>query len=774
MHYLEEEFNELMKSNAEVMAFIQSSISDGIWYLNLVNQKDIWTSERFWRTFGYEKSNLPQEPFQLIDQIINKEDQQKAHELWAEYFGGKSDFYEQILRYKHANGSIVYIRCRGIVIKSEDGAPTRMMGIHLDITSTELLRQSLVFEKQHLLQGIYQSLPGAVIQYTLYPDGTDKLDYVTDSITNLYGITAQEALESSSAIWSKIDTQDLEMMRTSIVHSANTLEPWQAEWRVNLDNGNIRWIHGIGQPSKSFGNSIQWTTVLLDITDKKKIELERSWDQRRFELMINAGMDVVLITSPERLIFVSENVKSLLGYSVQEFFNIPLTELVHPDDFPLRWDLLEEVGSSATIEYRAKHKMGHYMWLLASGKNMSNVPEIGGILFSLRDINEIKQKEEELRLLNARLDEKVKIRTAELLRSQYMLKEAQRITNLGSWEMDVKTGVILWSEEMHQIMGVPVSSGIPSFEEHADFMSRQDFLKLQQAVSDAISNGVAYEFDIALRRPDEKYIWVSCRGNPIRDKTGQVIRLVGTLQDITERKTAELELQLKSIQLEETNKELEAFSYSVSHDLRAPLRGIHGWSTALFEDYESQLDQNAKDYLLRIRNEATQMDELIEGLLKLSKVARSEMSPELVNISDLVARTLDRMKIVSNLPKVELRIQSNLTVRADRGLLRTVIENLCSNAIKFSSKKENPLIEFGMKVIEDENVFYLKDNGVGLDMKKVDNVFSPFRRFHKKSDFEGMGIGLATVKRAVAMHNGRIWMESEPNLGTTILFTLHI
>lgn len=440
MDYLEKEFNDLMKSNEEVVAFIKSSISDGIWYLNLKNQRDIWTSDRFWKTFGYDKNNLPKGQYDLIEDIINKDDQKVAFTLWEKYFNGELELYDQMVRYRHFNGETVYIRCRGIVIKSEDGEPSRMIGIHLDVTNTELLRQTLVYEKQQLLQGIYQSLPGAVLQYTLYNNGTDSLDYVTDSIENLYGLTASEAKENVNRIWEIIDSNDVERLRNTIAVSAKELKPWQDEWRVFLKDGNTKWIHGIGQPARINGDSIQWTTVLLDITEKKKSDLESALYQRRFELMINAGLDVLLVTNPEKLIFVGENVKNLLGYTVEEFKALPIEELIHPDDFPLKWDLLAEPDSSAIIEYRAKHKDGHYIWLLASGKNLSHVPEIGGHLFSLRNIQELKTKEGELRQMNVRLDEKVKLRTAELLRSQHMLKEAQRITKLGSWEMDVKTG----------------------------------------------------------------------------------------------------------------------------------------------------------------------------------------------------------------------------------------------------------------------------------------------------------------------------------------------
>lgn len=774
MNYLEREFYELTKNNDEVMFFIHSSISDGVWYTDLTKRGATWMNDRFWETFGYDPKALPKDPAQLAQEMIDPEDMRISQELWTDYFAGKIPIYDQVLKYRHADGSTKHIRCRGTLIRSENGEPSRMIGIHLDVTREELMKQQEQSRRESFLKGIYKAIPGAILQYTLLNDGTDRLDFISEGVEELFGVTQEEAVQDISKIWSRVDASVIDEFRQTIADSARHLTPWLYAWKVELDGGKVRWMQGKGQPHRLETGETQWTTVLIDITEQKLLEMAKEVTEKRFEVMVNSGNDISLITTPEQLIFVSSNVERVLGYTADEFMKLPVSELFHPDDLPMRWGELSEPDSELTVEYRARHKDGKYRWLLASGINLTHLPEIGGMVFSIRDISEIKAKEEEILRMNSELDIKVKLRTAELLRSQAMLNEAQRIAKMGSWELDVRTGEVVWSEEMFVIMGIPQGHNVPSLEEHARFMSRGNFERLSSLIRRAIREGKPYELDMEIHRDDGSVAWISAKGNPVRSSEGGVIRVVGTSIDISERKKSEIELHLKSVRLEETNRELESFSYSVSHDLRAPLRGINGWSSALLEDYANILDDTAKEYVNRIRMEATQMDELIEGLLKLSKVARSEMHPELVNFSELCSRTLDKLKQLTPMEHYELQVQNNIFVKADRILLRTAIENLCSNAVKFSSKKAAPVIEAGMKILNGEDVFFIKDNGTGLDMSKASNIFSPFQRYHRKSDFDGTGIGLATVKRVITVHNGRVWMESEPEGGTTVFFTIHL
>jgi len=225
-------------------------------------------------------------------------------------------------------------------------------------------------------------------------------------------------------------------------------------------------------------------------------------------------------------------------------------------------------------------------------------------------------------------------------------------------------------------------------------------------------------------------------------------------------------------ELEYKNKELEAFSYSVSHDLRAPLRSIDGFSQALIEDYSERLDETAQGHLNRIRAAAQRMGALIDDMLLLSRVSRASVNREQVQLSALAQEVADALKNQDPDRRVEVQIQSDLRAYADSGLMRILLDNLLGNAWKFTSRRTDACIEFKSRKRFAETVFYVKDNGAGFDMVHSGSLFQPFQRLHSASDFPGTGIGLATVRRVVDHHRGQVWAESSVGNGATVFFTI--
>jgi light-regulated signal transduction histidine kinase (bacteriophytochrome) len=226
-------------------------------------------------------------------------------------------------------------------------------------------------------------------------------------------------------------------------------------------------------------------------------------------------------------------------------------------------------------------------------------------------------------------------------------------------------------------------------------------------------------------------------------------------------------------ELERKNKELEAFSYSVSHDLRAPLRSIDGFSQALLEDYADRLDARGQDYLRRVRAAAQRMAELIDDLLQLSRVGRSELRRDRVDLAQLARSVLAELQSHEPERTVEARIQDRLPVEVDARLMKIVLDNLLGNAWKFTSHTQSPMIELGVDELATGPAYFIRDNGVGFDMKYADKLFGVFQRLHKQEEFPGTGIGLATVQRIVDRHGGRVWAESEPGAGAKFSFTLN-
>jgi light-regulated signal transduction histidine kinase (bacteriophytochrome) len=224
--------------------------------------------------------------------------------------------------------------------------------------------------------------------------------------------------------------------------------------------------------------------------------------------------------------------------------------------------------------------------------------------------------------------------------------------------------------------------------------------------------------------------------------------------------------------LAQANKELEAFSYSVSHDLRAPLRAIDGFSEALLVDHGDKLDDEGRHCLARVRAGAQRMSQLIDDLLSLSRIARSPMKREPVDLTAIARRIFGDLSARDPARKVDIIVADGLTGKGDARLVMVLLENLLGNAWKFTSKQPSARVEVASEVRDGESVFLVRDNGVGFDMGYANKLFAPFQRLHSDSEFQGTGVGLATVQRVVTRHRGRIWTDAAPGKGATFFFTL--
>jgi PAS domain S-box-containing protein len=278
-------------------------------------------------------------------------------------------------------------------------------------------------------------------------------------------------------------------------------------------------------------------------------------------------------------------------------------------------------------------------------------------------------------------------------------------------------------------------------------------------------------FETVRRRKDGQDVDVSVTISAIHDSRGKVIGASKLARDISERKRSEEALARAKDTAEAANRELEAFSYSVAHDLRAPLRGIDGYSQVLLEDYATQLDEEGRRYLSKVRESAQHMGQLIDGLLNLARVTRNELKRERVDLAALARAAAERLQISQPERQVDFLIGEGLAVEGDARLLAVVLENLLGNAWKFTRNCPVGRIELG-RLDGAEAVLFVRDNGAGFDMKFASKLFGVFQRLHATSEFEGTGIGLATVQRIVARHGGRIWAEAELGRGATFFFTL--
>jgi PAS domain S-box-containing protein len=291
-----------------------------------------------------------------------------------------------------------------------------------------------------------------------------------------------------------------------------------------------------------------------------------------------------------------------------------------------------------------------------------------------------------------------------------------------------------------------------------------------------------YELEYRILTQAGEVVWVHDLVNVVIGPDERVL-LRGFLVDVTARRKAEEEVRRlnnelevrvaeRTRQLASANRELEAFCYSVSHDLRAPLRAIDGFSKALLEDYLDRLDSGGQDMLRRVRSASQRMGELIDDLLTLSRVARTTIHSGRVNLSELARAVAASLHNQAPGRRIDWHIEPDLFAEGDPALLRVVLENLLSNAFKYTSRHERARIAFGRRMEAGESVFFVEDDGAGFDPAYGSKLFQPFQRLHRPDEFEGHGVGLATVQRIIHRHGGRIWATGAVERGATFYFTL--
>jgi PAS domain S-box-containing protein len=336
----------------------------------------------------------------------------------------------------------------------------------------------------------------------------------------------------------------------------------------------------------------------------------------------------------------------------------------------------------------------------------------------------------------------------------------------------------------------------PAFEETTGYSSKEvvgrnpRFLKSGNASREyyehlwkTITSGSQWTGHFTNRKKDGTLFEEEATISPVRDGAGKIISYVAVKRDVTERMRAEEQIRLlneeleqrvadRTAQLEAANKELEAFSYSVSHDLRAPLRHINGFSQALLEDYADQLDATGKSYLQEVRGASQEMAQLIDDVLQLARVTRGEMSTEKISLSELAHTVIGDLKKKNGQRDVRVEIEEGLFTRGDKRLLQIMLTNLLGNAWKFTSKRERAEIAFGRQKCGSDLLYFVRDNGAGFDMAYANKLFGAFQRLHTGGEFEGTGIGLATVQRIVTRHGGRVWADAKVNEGATFYFVL--
>ena len=538
-----------------------------------------------------------------------------------------------------------------------------------------------------------------------------------------------------------------------------------ALWAVRADGEEFQIEASISQTRAAEKQT--FTVILRDITGRSRAEEALRASEQRIRTLLDSTEEAIFGEDPQgNCMFCNSATVRRLGYeSPDELMGRNMHKIMHhawPDGSPMppeECGILRSVR--AGVNYHADdmvfwRKDGSYFPAECWAHPLFEQEEISGSVITFLDITERKLAEAALRE-DARL----------LDLTQVMVR-------------DMESRIVLWSAGAEKLYGFTREEAVGKV---SHTLLKTEFQEPLEEIEKKLTRTGAWEGELVHRKRDGARLVVASVWVLHRDAQCSPIRILEANTDVTQRKSDEEEIrrlnneledrvQQRTAQLQASNKELEAFTYSVSHDLRAPLRHISGFSKMLTEEFGPTLPPDAKRYVERIQDGTRRMGLLVDDLLNLGRVGRQELRVQAVGLKSIVDEVISDLRPECDGRKVAWKIGSLPFVDCDPGLMRQVFQNLLANALKFSRTRESAIIEIGQKTENDLPVIFVSDNGVGFSMKYADKLFGVFQRLHRQEDFEGTGVGLATVQRIIQKHGGRIWAEAELDRGATFYFTI--
>jgi PAS domain S-box-containing protein len=683
---------------------------------------------------------------------------------------------------------VLFFEALAIPEHDEQGRLVSVLTVSRDVTRRIRAQEALKNSEDMYRRAIEAA--GAVPYYLDYV--TDRYRFVGDKMTEITGYPAEEIVP---ALMGAIE-QEYQLLgeaagltKAEAVQLSRTgkIRVWKNDSRISTKSGESRWVSDTSvQVLDETGNATGAIGIVQDITERKQAELALRNSEELHRRAIEAAGAVPYYRDHivGAYTLMGDGILPMTGYSPSEMslqlFDSMVTERV------MMGEAADFTSPDATVlarsgklsvwqcDYKIKRRDGTYRWIADSAVEVLNENGISrGSVGILQDITERKEAMEEVQRLNADLEQRVAYRTEALSASEARFRGMNDASPLGIF-VDDATGACVYSNAVYQdITGLTPEAALGSGWLSAVHVADRDSVV---AAWDAAYRRTPFRYEqvYRVRRRDGRIAWVSVKASTMH--SGEtLLGYVGTLEDITVRVEAEDSLRRRTAQLEAANQELEAFSYSVSHDLRAPLRAIDGFSRLLLQEHGSALSPDAGRYLNKVRENTQGMSSLIDDLLEFSRLGRHSLRLQYMSSTDLdalVHRVANDACAAVPERRFKLFVGDLPPCEADLSLLTQVFVNLLTNAVKFTKPREVAKIEIGSLSADDGPAYFVRDNGVGFDMKYVQKVFGVFQRLHTAEEFEGTGVGMAIAQRIVQRHNGRIWAESVINRGTTFCFTI--
>jgi PAS domain S-box-containing protein len=661
------------------------------------------------------------------------------------------------------DGSYRWFLSHAMPIYDNNNSIVRWFGTNTDVTDLREAQQRL-----HVAAERFQKMMSSNIIGLVIADFDGSIISGNAYYYNLTGYTEEE-FTKKLVTWKSITPPEylpVDYHAIDQMHQNGSFPPYEKQY-IRKDGTRI-WV--LIAFTSLPGTTDQCIAFVLDITERKQALDEALRRRAENEAILDSIPDGYIIMDAQGSILkINDRARSAIG-EVARDITLPYDEWIS------RLHLTDSKGYSLRIEevpsYRALHgetvrdvviKIPHPdedIWVSASASPITIGEKKYGVILEISDITELhrlqEQIAEERNFVNAILETSGALIT--------VLDNNQRIMrfNKACEELTGFTADEAKNASMLDLL-VPEDEHVLLLKATHRFNRSEPVLELE------------YHWK---SKSGEKH-FIRWRKTAWFDADGNVKIIIATGIDITDRMQLEQQLrsyksslELRAEELSESNRDLESFSYSVSHDLRSPLNAVKGFTSILQEDYIDKIDDAGRDYLQRIKSGVNKMTELINDILNLSKIGSQEVKRETINLSTMVRNYLEELTSIEPGRRTEFTIEEDVKVNADPHLVHVELENLLRNAWKFTSQKEITRIEFGSMHLDGKTVFYLRDNGIGFDQKFEKRIFEPFRRVHSEKEYGGTGIGLSIVQRVVKKHNGEIWAESTPGVGAAFYFTL--
>lgn len=695
-----------------------------------------------------------------VHDLTVPEDRDHSDAMNMALYQGELDRFTYEKRYLKRDGSPVWVNVTVSAVRDLGGEYLRSITTIEDISERKQAEQALQQSNERFAKA-FRSSPYALIISRLV-DGL--IIEVNDSWQTVSGYSRAEAIgQTSLTLTMFVNPADRQSAVTRLQQQGFVRD---FELEIRRKSGEVRQA-SLSAEMIEIDQEVCILTIMNDITERKQAEQALRLSEERFAKAFRASPAGLIISrlSDGQLIEFNQSWQAFFGYSTEELAGQNARSLNLYKDPADRQHFVAQVqahGFVRDFEIEMRRKSGELFWISAS----TEMIEIGHELCLLSIVNDITERKQV---------------EAALRESEDKFKYIFDYSILGK-------SITFLSGEMHMNRAFCDLFGyLPEELQQRRWqdITHPDDIELSQRMIESLLSGEKEGVRFLKRylHKNGSVIWTDVSTFLRRGQSGQPLYFMTTVSDITERKRAEetirqlnqeLEQRVveRTAQLEATNKELEAFAYSVSHDLRAPLRGIDGFSQALLEDYADKLDDAGQSYLRRVRAASQRMGHLIDDMLALSRLTRSDMRRERVNLSELAQVVAEELRQAEPDRQIELIIAGDIAAQADAQLIQVVLENLFGNAWKFTAKHRSARIEFGTIIHNGRPVYLVRDDGAGFDMAYADKLFGPFQRLHTTAEFAGTGIGLATVQRIIHRHGGEVWAESAVEQGATFYFTL--